>query len=157
MHMSPQPPQIVRSKTVLIPSLSFLQGAWFEYWNNARRALGYLDKNDRPFNPLGAFCENIAGRAVVEMCHKAGELAGATGIDATAGIFEVRIDIQTESFMGVRRGKEDGNHSTCLVAFTRDGVGYELAFWEPQQDPKEFRYEDFKESLDRVGVYDVLL
>lgn len=144
--MSPQFPLIPRSLEIVIPSLSFFQNEWFNFWTTYRRDRGLINFNN-------TFCDLVAGIAVAEANWCAGHLTQQTGRDATIAMFEARVDIHTRPFMGI----DPCRHCNTLFAYTVDNHNYDLAFWEPQQNEKQFIYAPIASALNALDLYDVLL
>lgn len=151
--MTPQFPQISRSMQIIIPPLTFFQREWMTFWTDYRRSRALVNYND-------TFCDLVAATAANECNWIAGRRTARTGQDATAALFEARIEIHQAPFMGIVHSK----HCTCLFAYTTAGgtsaaaePAYHLAFWEPQQTGDQFLYCPFQSALKRIDLYDVLL
>jgi hypothetical protein len=143
-YSTPSFPEIVRSDFVLIPHLNYFKKDWQPWW------VGILDK-DYPKGNNGFFCDLFAGHAVVE-CNKIAFIhCQANNVDATAGMFEVRVNIN-KSLLTVPAGE---NHCTCLILYTLDHETFQIAAWEPQSI--KFAMLPFEDALDRADYRDCFL
>lgn len=134
---TPQFPVASLSKDVIVPSLNWYKREWMNSWNQHRVE-----------NITGDHCETVVAAAVALMSEIAMEKSKKMNKDFSGSLFEARIHINKEPFMGCGKG----SHCTTLAVYTEDHETAIVALYEPQAP--NFLYEPLTRVGDRIDFSD---